>query len=155
MTAKPKDNKGDGGKPKFETKNTMYVANLDPSVTAQDIETYFKTFGPMRLTSNIKQRENKNFVFVTFDNYDDAREAMNKSAGAEFFGRKMYVDWSGRFDKEGKDRPFKKEMDKSGDSSKGNYRSDDRRGRGKRDRSNDRDRSNSSDKKDHKKGGEG
>lgn len=97
----------------------MYVANLDPSVTVENIETYFKAFGPMRLTSTIKQRENKNFVFVTFDKFEDAKEAMNKSAGFDFFGRKMYVDWSGRFDREGKDRPYKKEVDRTRGSSRG------------------------------------
>lgn len=132
----------------------MYVANLDPNVKAEDIESYFKVFGPMRLTSNIKQRENKNFVFVTFDRFEDAKEAMNKSAGVEFFGRKMYVDWSGRFDKEGKDRPFKKEFDKpkDGDSSKGVSKTYEKKGKHRRDKSNDRDQSDSSDKKDYKKG---
>lgn len=38
----------------YDNKNTLYVANLDSGVQELDVENYFKTFGPMRLASNIK-----------------------------------------------------------------------------------------------------
>lgn len=53
-------------------------------------------------------------MFVTFDRNEDAKEAISKSAGTEFFGRKLYVDWSGRNEKEF-NKPFRKDWERGSD----------------------------------------
>lgn len=131
--------------------NTIYVANLNYDVKPTDIEKLFSEFADIKL-SDIKQRENKAFVFVTFATRDDAKKAIAKYSKSEFMGRRLVVDWSNQA---GESKPRQKvgsltnHREKSPDQRKHVKRSSDRYDRN-RDPSDSESRSKSKTRKDRK-----
>ncbi len=77
------------------TPYTVYVTNLDSRVVEADLEKFFGQFGPVNVSA-MKQKDSKIYAFLNFDNNDHAKLAVERAAGQEFFGRKLYVDWSSK-----------------------------------------------------------
>ena len=75
--------------------NTIYLANLNYDIKANEIEKLFSQYEDIKI-SDIKQRENKAFVFVTFGTREEAKAVIQKYSQAEFMGRKLIVDWSNK-----------------------------------------------------------
>jgi polyadenylate-binding protein len=71
----------------------VYVKNLAPDVTEDDLVTLFGKFGT--ITSTHVERDHTNmsrgFGFVNFENYEEAAESVERLTETEFHGQQLYV----------------------------------------------------------------
>lgn len=73
----------------------LYVGNLAYSVTDQELNDLFLTFGEVASVNIIKDRETgraKGFAFVEMSDETNAAEAIKKLHGEEHFGRSLIVN---------------------------------------------------------------
>ncbi|HSG67977.1 MAG TPA: RNA-binding protein [Bacteroidales bacterium] len=73
----------------------IYVGNLDYKVTENDLETLFGEFGDVSSAKVITDKYNgrsKGFAFVTMDNDDEAREAIDGLNGKQVKTRPLTVN---------------------------------------------------------------
>ncbi|GAW80448.1 RNA-binding protein [Plasmodium gonderi] len=82
-----RDHKNDG--------TTLYVSNLSSKITTSKLQDIFEEYGTIEkcyVISNPITRESRNFGFVTFNNPDDANNAMNKANKMDIEGRIINVE---------------------------------------------------------------
>ncbi|QDU70387.1 RNA recognition motif domain-containing protein [Mucisphaera calidilacus] len=73
----------------------IYVGNMPFRTTEQELEGLFSNFGTVNEVAVINDRETgrpRGFAFVTMDNDEEAREAIEKLNGTEFDGRTLTVN---------------------------------------------------------------
>lgn len=76
------------------TSGTLYVGNLDYTVTEDDVRSLFEQYGPIISVRMMRDRRTdrfRGFGFVEM-NYDNALKAIDHVAGKEFLGRKLKVN---------------------------------------------------------------
>lgn len=82
----------------------LYVGNLSYKTTREDLEKFFSTYGSVTEVNVITDREtgrSKGFGFVTFEDKQAAKEAIEKTNGAEVSGRNIRVNMANEDRKEG------------------------------------------------------
>ncbi|KAL9939218.1 hypothetical protein V8E36_002031 [Tilletia maclaganii] len=71
----------------------IYVKNLDPSVTQEELEEMFTRYG--KITSAVLSVEDdgtsRGFGFINFENHDQAQNAVNELHDSEHKGQKLFV----------------------------------------------------------------
>ncbi len=67
----------------------LYVGNLSYSVTNQDLEELFSSYGEVRQANVV---EGRGFGFVEMSNSSEAEKAKEALDGSEFKGRTLKVD---------------------------------------------------------------
>jgi RNA recognition motif-containing protein len=73
----------------------IYVGNLDFKVNENDLETLFGEYGAVSSAKVITDRysgRSKGFGFVTMDDDDEAKSAIDKLNGTTFKNREMVVN---------------------------------------------------------------
>jgi RNA recognition motif-containing protein len=73
----------------------LYVGNLDPSVTEEDIRVVFDDYGDIEAVDVIMDPntgEPKGFAFVTFVNEEDAAKAERDTNNKDMKGKPMKVN---------------------------------------------------------------
>ncbi|WP_176011638.1 RNA-binding protein [Victivallis sp. Marseille-Q1083] len=73
----------------------IYVGNLPYSITREELEQEFSTFGEVSSARIVNDRESgrsKGFGFVEMNNDDEARRAIDELNGKELGGRKAVVN---------------------------------------------------------------
>ncbi|KAL7719495.1 RNA recognition motif domain containing protein [Entamoeba marina] len=122
--------------------NRLYIGSLSFSTTDSALKEAFEKFGPVSDCKVITDRDSgrsKGFGFVTFENEEDAKKAVDEMNDQELDGRRIRVDVS---------RPREERSDRGGsynrsyDRDRGDrsYNRSYDRDRGDRDRGYDRDR---------------
>ncbi|KAK1939841.1 putative splicing factor, arginine/serine-rich 3 [Babesia divergens] len=70
----------------------VYIGNLNPDATVEDVESLFSKFGTI---SNVwVARRPPGFAFVTFEDTRDASDAIEELDGSEFRGQNLKVELS-------------------------------------------------------------
>ncbi|KOB62895.1 hypothetical protein PFHG_04679 [Plasmodium falciparum HB3] len=75
--------------------STLYVSNLSSKITTAKLQDIFEKYGNIEkcyVISNPITKESRNFGFVTFNNSEDAENAMNKANKMEIEGREINVE---------------------------------------------------------------
>ena len=67
----------------------LYVGNLNYSVTSQDLEALFSTYGEVK---DVKLIEGKGFAFVEFESTIEAEAAKDSLHDTDFKGRNLNID---------------------------------------------------------------
>jgi RNA recognition motif-containing protein len=67
----------------------LYIGNLNFSVTNEDLEALFSTYGEVKQVNII---ERKGFGFVEMSNQSEAEKAKGALNGTDFKGRTLRVD---------------------------------------------------------------
>lgn len=81
---------------------TLYVSNLDPSVTSSLLTEIFLPFGEIisvslpkpTLPSEAAVSSHRGFGYVEFEERNDAKEAIDNMDHSEIFGRVVKVSWA-------------------------------------------------------------
>jgi heterogeneous nuclear ribonucleoprotein A1/A3 len=79
-----------------QTQTTIFVSNLAYALDTQDLIVAFSSYGEIKEAKIIKDREtgrSKGFGFITFQNQNDAKEALNMN-GKELHGRIVRVNFA-------------------------------------------------------------
>ncbi|XP_018415025.1 PREDICTED: cold-inducible RNA-binding protein B-like isoform X2 [Nanorana parkeri] len=77
----------------------LFVGGLSFDTNEQSLEEVFGKYGPVNEVVVVKDREtnrSRGFGFVTFENPDDAKDAMEAMNGKSVDGRQIRVDQAGR-----------------------------------------------------------
>ncbi len=72
----------------------IFIANLDWSITTEDLRSTFESFGPVNYAHVVyepKTKRSKGFGFIEMLNSDDAINAIEALNGVEINGRKIDV----------------------------------------------------------------
>ncbi|CDS07593.1 hypothetical protein LRAMOSA01542 [Lichtheimia ramosa] len=71
----------------------IYVKNLNPDVTDEDLRTLFGNYGTITSAAVAKddQGVSRGFGFVNFEKHDDAHQAVQELNGSEYHGKALYV----------------------------------------------------------------
>lgn len=80
-------------KPFCSKSNTLYVGNLNYSIGSADLNRAFAKFGVIenaRVIRDNRSKRSKGYGFVTFENYQDAKQALSLE-GYLFKGRNLRV----------------------------------------------------------------
>lgn len=73
----------------------LYVGNLNYRTTAENLEALFSNFGQVSDVAIIQDREtgrSRGFAFVTIDDDEAAKKAIEEVHGTEFEGRTLTVN---------------------------------------------------------------
>ncbi|KAF8923352.1 Protein phosphatase PP2A regulatory subunit B, partial [Haplosporangium gracile] len=71
----------------------VYIKNLDPEVTQEEVETLFTKFGPVTscVVSTDENGRSKGFGFINFENHEDAKRAVDELHDSEYKEKKLFV----------------------------------------------------------------
>lgn len=94
----------------------IFIANLDWSITSEDLKTTFSAFGPVHYAHVVYDKEtkkSKGFGYIEMENADHAINAIQALNGLEVNGRKLDVKIASPKEnrpprKEQVEKPFKK-----------------------------------------------
>ncbi|ORM40393.1 Serine/arginine-rich splicing factor 7 [Babesia sp. Xinjiang] len=70
----------------------VYIGNLNPEATVDDVETLFSKFGT--ITNVWVARRPPGFAFVTFEDSRDATDAIDELDGTDYKGQNLKVELS-------------------------------------------------------------
>lgn len=73
----------------------IYVGNLDYEVNESDLETIFKEYGTVssaKIIIDKYTRRSKGFGFVTMENNEEAKKAIDELNGAVYSNRELKVN---------------------------------------------------------------
>ncbi|KAK1441862.1 hypothetical protein BgAZ_501940 [Babesia gibsoni] len=70
----------------------VYIGNLNPEATVEDVESLFAKFG--KITNVWVARRPPGFAFVTFEDTRDASDAIEELDGTDFRGQNLKVELS-------------------------------------------------------------
>lgn len=56
--------------------NTIFIANLNPNITKEDVRAVFKRFGKILSVDLIRKRPENVYAFIEFDDMRDAVDAV-------------------------------------------------------------------------------
>ncbi|XP_078445784.1 uncharacterized protein LOC144714863 isoform X2 [Wolffia australiana] len=105
--------------PFSEGSKTLYVDNLHPGITEEQIRQVFESFGTVELVQMPREPDSmqcKGFGFVQFTNLEDARSALHLNGQLEIAGRVIKVS-SASDDQVGTQESVKKDVDLDNDDS--------------------------------------
>ena len=78
--------------------NKLFVGNLDRNITRQELKEYFTLDGiapsHVVITTDRETGKSRGFGFVTFDEADAAKNAMDELNESEINGRTIYIDFA-------------------------------------------------------------
>ncbi|KAG9066797.1 Protein phosphatase PP2A regulatory subunit B [Linnemannia hyalina] len=71
----------------------VYIKNLDPEVTQEEVEVLFTKFGPVTscVVSTDENGRSKGFGFINFENHEDAKRAVDELHDSECKEKKLFV----------------------------------------------------------------
>jgi len=71
----------------------VYIKNLDPEVTQEEVEVLFTKFGPVTscVVSSDENGRSKGFGFINFENHEDAKRAVDELHDSEYKEKKLFV----------------------------------------------------------------
>jgi len=69
------------------------VRNFPPSTNKQDLEDLFGSCGDIKNIYIGINKEKASYAFVSYFDFRDAEDAMDKYKGYEWEGRKLCLDW--------------------------------------------------------------
>ncbi|KAI1298985.1 Protein phosphatase PP2A regulatory subunit B [Mortierella claussenii] len=71
----------------------VYIKNLDPEVTQDEVEALFTKFGPVTscVVSTDENGRSKGFGFINFENHEDAKRAVDELHDTEYKEKKLFV----------------------------------------------------------------
>lgn len=84
-----------GPTPKDSSRKQLFVRSLAPSVTSDDLTTFFSDSYPIKhalVVLDKVTKESKGYGFVTFADAEDAERAKEELNGAELQGKKIRID---------------------------------------------------------------
>ncbi|KAG0342769.1 Protein phosphatase PP2A regulatory subunit B [Podila humilis] len=90
IARKERQSKVEEMKSKF---TNIYVKNLDPQATQDEVEALFTKFGPITscVVSTDDSGHSKGFGFINFENHADAKRAVDELHDCDLLGRKLFV----------------------------------------------------------------
>ncbi|KAG0330242.1 Protein phosphatase PP2A regulatory subunit B [Dissophora globulifera] len=90
ISKKERQSKVEEMKSKF---TNVYIKNLDPEVTQDEVEALFTKFGPVTscVVATDESGRSKGFGFINFDNHEDAKRAVDELHESEHKDKKLFV----------------------------------------------------------------
>ncbi|KAF9918085.1 Protein phosphatase PP2A regulatory subunit B [Lobosporangium transversale] len=90
ISKKERQSKVEEMKAKF---TNVYIKNLDPEVTQEEVEAMFTKFGPVTsvVISTDENGRSKGFGFINFENHEDAQKAVDELHESEYKDKKLFV----------------------------------------------------------------
>ncbi|KAF9342289.1 Protein phosphatase PP2A regulatory subunit B, partial [Mortierella sp. AD094] len=90
ISKKERQSKVEEMKSKF---TNVYIKNLDPEVTQEEVEAIFTKFGPVTscVVSTDETGRSKGFGFINFENHEDARRAVDELHDSEYKEKRLFV----------------------------------------------------------------
>ncbi|KAF9997920.1 Protein phosphatase PP2A regulatory subunit B [Entomortierella chlamydospora] len=90
ISKKERQSKVEEMKSKF---TNVYIKNLDPEVTQEEVEALFTKFGAVTscVISTDETGRSKGFGFINFENHEDARRAVDELHDSEYKERRLFV----------------------------------------------------------------
>jgi polyadenylate-binding protein len=90
ISKKERQSKVEEMKAKF---TNVYIKNLDPEVTQEEVEALFTKFGPVTscVVSTDENGRSKGFGFINFENHEDAKRAVDELHDSEYKEKKLFV----------------------------------------------------------------
>ncbi|KAG0055029.1 Protein phosphatase PP2A regulatory subunit B [Gryganskiella cystojenkinii] len=90
IARKERQSKGEELKAKF---TNVYIKNLDPDFTQEEVESLFTKFGPITSCAISKDESgrSKGFGFINFENHEDAQRAVEELHESEYQGKRLFV----------------------------------------------------------------
>jgi len=90
IARKERQSKGEELKAKF---TNVYIKNLDPDFTQEEVEALFTKFGPVTSCALSKDENgrSKGFGFINFENHEDAQHAVDELHESEYKGKRLFV----------------------------------------------------------------
>ncbi|KAG9066805.1 Protein phosphatase PP2A regulatory subunit B [Linnemannia hyalina] len=90
ISKKERQSKVEEMKAKF---TNVYIKNLDPEVTQEEVEALFTKFGPVTscVVSTDENGRSKGFGFINFENHEDAKRAVDELHDFEYKEKKLFV----------------------------------------------------------------
>jgi polyadenylate-binding protein len=90
ISKKERQSKVEEMKSKF---TNVYIKNLDPEVTQEEVEALFTKFGPVTscVVSTDENGRSKGFGFINFENHEDAKRAVDELHDSEYKEKKLFV----------------------------------------------------------------
>ncbi|KAF9902647.1 Protein phosphatase PP2A regulatory subunit B [Lobosporangium transversale] len=71
----------------------VYIKNLDPEITQDEVEAMFTKFGPVTscVISTDENGRSKGFGFINFENHEDAKRAVDELHDTDYKDKKLFV----------------------------------------------------------------
>ncbi|KAI1314570.1 Protein phosphatase PP2A regulatory subunit B [Mortierella claussenii] len=90
ISKKERQSKVEEMKAKF---TNVYIKNLDPEVSQDEVEALFTKFGPVTsvVVSTDENGRSKGFGFINFENHDDAKRAVDELHESDYKDKKLFV----------------------------------------------------------------
>ncbi|KAG0029459.1 Protein phosphatase PP2A regulatory subunit B [Podila clonocystis] len=90
IAKKERQSKVEEMKAKF---TNVYIKNLDPEFTQEEVEALFTKFGPVTscVISTDESGRSKGFGFINFENHEDAKRAVDELHESEYKEKKLFV----------------------------------------------------------------
>ncbi|KAF9196895.1 Protein phosphatase PP2A regulatory subunit B [Haplosporangium sp. Z 27] len=90
ISKKERQSKVEEMKSKF---TNVYIKNLDPEITQEEVEALFTKFGPVTscVVSVDENGRSKGFGFINFENHEDAKRAVDELHDSDYKDKKLFV----------------------------------------------------------------